>query len=121
MATAAHTQARPGLRRHQVDFDPVWVGTSPYDLTSVTLTVYIKPSAATPDDDPSVTVITATPSAAGVITVTDAANGLATLTIAATVIPDPATLFWHLDAVDEGGAVGTIAYGPIYVEATGSD
>jgi len=102
-----------------IDFDPVRLGNSPWNLTSVTLTAYVKPSAATPDDDPSVAVITATPGPNGVITVTDAAAGLATLTIDGSVIPSPGTLFWHLDATDLTGATGTIAYGPVYVEATG--
>lgn len=102
-----------------IDFEPVWLGNSPYNLTGVTLTAYVKTSASVPDDDPSVAVITTTPGPNGVVTVTDAAHGLATLTIDGSVIPSPGTMFWHLDARDGAGSAGTIAYGPVYVEATG--
>jgi hypothetical protein len=118
MATAAQLRLSEG-EDATVDFDPVWIGQSVYDLTSVTLVAHIKPSAAVDDSDPSVAVITETSGPNGVITVTDAAGGLATLTISGSVIPVPATLFWHLDATDGTGATGTIAYGPVYVEATG--
>lgn len=118
MATAAQLRLPEG-KQAKVDFDPIWVGRSVYDLTSVTLTAYIKPSESVPDDDPSVAVITTTPGPNGAITVTDAAGGLATLTIDGSVIPVPGVKFWHLDATDGTGATGTIAYGPVYVEATG--
>lgn len=118
MATAAQLRLPEG-KQAKVDFDPVWAGRSVYDLTSVTLTAYIKPSDATPDDDPATAVITETPGPNGVITVTGATAGLATLTIHGSVIPVPGTLFWHLDATDGTGATGTVAYGPVYVEATG--
>lgn len=118
MATAAQLRLPEG-KDATVDFDPVWVGTSIYDLTSVTLTAYIKASAAVDDTDPSVVVITETAGPNGVITVTDGPGGLATLTISRSVIPEPATLFWHVDATDLTGATGTIAYGPVFVEATG--
>lgn len=118
MATAAQLRLAEG-KDAVVDFDPVWIGQSVYDLTSVTLTAYVKASAAVPDDDPSTHVITTTPGPNGVITVTDAPAGLATLTIDGSVIPVPGTLFWHLDARDGTGATGTIAYGPVYIEATG--
>jgi hypothetical protein len=117
MATAAQLRLPEG-KQATVDFDPIWVGSSIYDLTSVLLTAYVKASEAVPDSDPSVAVITATPGPNGAITVTDAAGGLATLTIDGSVIPVPATLFWHLDATDGTGATGTVAYGPVYVEAT---
>ena len=118
MATAAQLRLPEG-RDAAVDFDPIWLGRAPYDLTSVTLVAYVKPSEAVDDDDPSVAVITETAGPNGVITVTDAAGGLATLTIDGSVIPVPGTLFWHLDVTDGTGATGTIAYGPCYVEATG--
>ena len=53
-------------------------------------------------------MITETAGPNGVITVTDAAGGLATLTIDGSVIPVPATKFWHFDATDLSGATGTI-------------
>jgi hypothetical protein len=118
MATAAQLRLPEG-QDAKIDFDPVWVGNSVYDLTHVTLTAYIKASAAVPDDDPSTAVITATSGPNGVITIVDAAGGLATLTIDGSVIPVPGVKFWHLDARDGAGATGTIAYGPLYVEATG--
>ena len=118
MATAAMIRASEG-NQTVVDFDPVWLGSSVYNLSGITLTAYVKPSEAVDDDDPSVAVITTTPGPNGVITVTDAAGGLATLTIDGSVIPVPGTAFWHLDATDGTGATGTIAYGPVYVEATG--
>jgi hypothetical protein len=118
MATAAQLRLAEG-KQAVVDFEPVWVGSSVYNLTSVTLVAYIKPTAATPDSDPSTAVITQTASANGVITVTNATGGEATLTINGSVIPVPATMFWHLDATDGSGATGTIAYGPVYIEATG--
>jgi hypothetical protein len=118
MATAAQLRLAEG-KQAIVDFEPIWVGSSVYDLTSVTLTAYIKASEAVPDSDPSVAVITQTAGPNGIITVTDATGGEATLTINGSVIPVPATLFWHLDATDGSGATGTIAYGPLYVEATG--
>jgi hypothetical protein len=117
MATAAQLRLDQGCQAI-VDLDPVWLGNQPYDLTGVTLTAYVKASAAVPDDDPSAAVITQVAGPNGLITVTDAAAGQATLTIAATVIPQPGTFFWHLDATDESGATGTIAYGPVYVEDT---
>jgi hypothetical protein len=118
MATAAQLRLAEG-KQAVIDFDPVWVGRSVYDLTAVTLTAFVKPSAATGDDDPATAVITEAPGPNGVITVTDAPAGLATLTIDGSVIPAPGTLFWHLDATDDTGATGTVAYGPVYVEATG--
>jgi hypothetical protein len=118
MATAAQLRLPEG-KQAVIDFDPIWVGSSVYDLTGATLTAYIEPTAATPDDDPSTFVITQTAGPNGVITVTDATGGKATLTISGTVIPVPGTMWWHLDATDGSGATGTIAYGPIYVEATG--
>jgi hypothetical protein len=117
MATAVRLRLPQGVPAI-IDLDPVWLGSAVYDLTSVTLTAYVKPSAATPDSDPSVAVITGTAGPNGVIVITDPANGLATLTIAGSVIPVPGTLFWHLDATDGTGATGTVAYGPLYVEAT---
>ncbi len=80
MATAAQLRLPEG-QDATVDFDPIWLGRAPYDLTSVTLVAYVKPSEAVDDDDPSVAVITETAGPNGVITVTDAAGGLATLTI----------------------------------------
>lgn len=118
MATAAQLRLPEG-KQAKVDLDPVWIGRSVYDLTSVTLVAYIKPSPAVDDDDPTTAVITETPGPNGVIDVTDPAGGLATLTIDGSVIPEPGTLFWHVDATDGSGATGTIAYGPCYVEATG--
>lgn len=118
MATAAQLRLPEG-KQAKVDFDPIWVGRSVYNLTSVTLTAYVKASESVPDDDPSVAVITETAGPNGIIEVTDGPGGLATLTIDGSVIPVPATLFWHLDVTDGSGATGTIAYGPIYVEATG--
>ena len=118
MATAAQLRLAEG-KQAIVDIDPVWIDNAVYDLTHITLTAYVKASAAVPDDDPSVAVITATPGPHGVIAVTDAAGGEATLTIDGSVIPVPGTMFWHLDATDGTGATGTIAYGPVYVEATG--
>ena len=118
MATAAMIRASEG-KQTVIEFDPIWLGRAPYDLTSVTLVAYVKPSEAVDDADPSVAVITETAGPNGVITVTDAAGGLATLTIDGSVIPVPGTKFWHLDATDGTGATGTIAYGPVYVEATG--
>jgi hypothetical protein len=120
MATAAQLRLDQG-EQAIVDFEPIWLQGSPYDLTTVTLTAYIKPTATTPDDDPSVVVITQTAGADGVITIADAASGIASLTIAGTVLAEPGTLAWRLDATDESGAVGRIAYGPIYVEADGDD
>jgi hypothetical protein len=118
VATAAMIRAEQG-NQVIIDLDPVWLGNRAYDLTGITLTAYVKASDLVPDDDPSVAVITATPGPNGVVAVTDAPNGLATLTINGSVIPDPGTLFWHIDATDGTGAVGTIAYGPLYVEETG--
>jgi hypothetical protein len=118
MATAAQLRLSEG-KQAKVDFDPVWAGRSVCDLTSVTLTAYIKASEAVDDGDPSVAVITETAGPNGVITVTDGPGGLATLTIDGSVIPVPGTLFWHLDVTDGSGAAGTIAYGPVYVEPTG--
>lgn len=118
MATAAQLRLPEG-KDAVVDFDPVWAGTSVYDLTSATLVAYVKASEAVEDTDPSVAVITETPGPNGVITVTGGPGGQATLTIDGSVIPAPATLFWHLDLTDITGATGTIAYGPVYVEATG--
>jgi hypothetical protein len=118
MATAAQLRLPEG-KQATVDFDPIWVGQSVYDLTAVALTAYIKTSEAVPDSDPSVAVITTTAGPNGVITVTDATGGEATLTINGSVIPAPGVKFWHLDATDGSGATGTIAYGPIYIEATG--
>jgi hypothetical protein len=118
MATAAQLRLAEG-KQAKVDLDPVWIGNSVYNLASVTLVAYIKATAAVDDDDPSVAVITETPGPNGVIEVTDAAGGLATLTIDGSVIPVPGTLSWHIDATDGTGATGTIAYGPVYVEATG--
>ena len=118
MATAAQLRL-PEASQATVDLDPIWLGRSVYNLTIVALTAYIKPSEAVDDDDPSVAVITETAGPNGVITVTDPAGGVATLTINGSVIPEPGTLFWHLDGTDGTGATGTIAYGPIYVEATG--
>lgn len=48
---------------------PIWLGLAPYDLTSVTLVAYVKPSEAVDDSDPSVAVITETAGPNGVITV----------------------------------------------------
>jgi hypothetical protein len=118
MATAAQLRLAEG-KQAVIDFDPIWVGQSVYDLTSIVLTAYVKASEAVPDSDPSVAVITQTAGPNGVITVTDATAGEATLTINGSVIPVPATMFWHLDATDGSGATGTIAYGPVYIEATG--
>ena len=32
-----------------MDFEPVWLGRAPYDLTSVTLVAFVKPSEAVDD------------------------------------------------------------------------
>lgn len=117
MATAVQLRLPQG-KDAVIDLEPVWRGNAVYDLTDVTLTAWIKPSADVPDDDPGVAVITAVAGANGVITVTDAVNGLATLTISGSVISSPGTLFWHVDAADETGSSGTVAYGPVYVEDT---
>src|ERR1700744_1519673 len=113
MATAAQLRLDQGDQAI-IDFDPIWLRGVPYDLTTITLKAYIKPTAATPDDDPSVVVITQIPGPNGVITVSDAVSGVASLTINGTVLAEPGTLAWRLDATDQSGAVGRVAYGPIY-------
>jgi hypothetical protein len=118
MATAAQVRAEEG-EPVTIELDPVWLGNRAYDLTGATLTAYVKPDKTTPDTDPSVTVITQAPTAAGLITVTDAVHGLATLVINGSVIPDAGTFYWRIDVTDQAGSVGTIAAGPLYVEPTG--
>lgn len=118
MATAAQIRAEQG-NQVTVDFDPVWLGSQPYNLAGVTLTAYVKPSDAVPDDDPAAVVITSTPGPGGVITVTNPEAGLATLIISGSVLAEPGTLTWRLDATSPDGSSGTVAYGPVYVEQTG--
>lgn len=120
MATAAQLRLNQGTDE-TIDLDPIWRNGQRYDLTTVTLTAYIKPASDTPDDDPSVKVITQTAGPNGVINVTDAANGVAEMIVDGSVIPEPGTLAWRLDAADQTGAVGRVTYGPVYVEADGSD
>ena len=43
MATAAQLRLPEG-RDATIDFDPVWLGRAPYDLTSVTLVAYLASS-----------------------------------------------------------------------------
>ena len=118
MATAAQLRLPEG-RDATVEFDPIWLGRAPYDLTSRhprRLRQAIRggrrrrPVSSRDHRDSR---------AERRHQVTDGPGGLATLTIDGSVIPVPGTLFWHLDATDGTGATGTIAYGPVYVEATG--
>lgn len=83
----------------------------PYSLSGLTLNFYLKPSADTPDSDPSVVKLS---TGSGEIVVTDAANGLATVTIAKADLPTAGTYFARVDAV-QAGVTKTAGFGPVTI------
>lgn len=81
-----------------------------YDLTGATLTVYLKPSAETADDDASVTTLTV----GNGIEVLDAAAGSIRVTVPKSWLATAGTRWWHLTVV-KAGATRTAARGPVHV------
>lgn len=83
---------------------------TPQDLTGVTVEVYVKPSAETDDDDPSVTLLTA-------VAQSPASAGIATLTVPADVLAAAGESWWRVDCV-AGDSRKTAMYGPFIVRDT---
>lgn len=81
------------------------------DLTGKTVEVLFKPSASTPDSDPSVTKLV---SPTGV-TITNAAGGLAQFTVPASVVSAPGSTFWRCDVVASANR-RTAMYGAVVTE-----
>ena len=84
---------------------------APYDLSSVTLEMVIKPSAGTPDTAEGVYRLS---TVTGEIVVDNAAAGAATVTIDRSILSEPGTRAWRLDAVAPGTR-RTIMYGPLHI------
>lgn len=85
-------------------------GADAYDLTDVQVEVYLKPSAATDDDDAAVVLL-----AIGTgVELLDAAAGQVRVTVPPSALTTSGTRWWRLDVVKDA-ARRTAVYGPMHV------
>ena len=84
----------------------------PYDLTGVTVEVYLKATAGQADNDAG-TILLTSPSN---IQINSAVNGTCTVTIIAANLPTAGRRWWRLDCVASGQR-RTVMFGPMYVTA----
>jgi hypothetical protein len=84
-----------------------------HDLTDASLELFIKPSADTPDSDPSVVILSSVGPGAP-IDITDPPGGLATAYIDRILLGTPGDLVYRVDVV-RPGARRTCVYGPLRV------
>lgn len=85
------------------------------DLSTVTqLRFYLKPDPCTADTDSSVTILTSSVPAQVTITAQSATQILATVYIPASVLVDPYSRWWRIDAY-VGTTKRTAQYGPVAV------
>jgi hypothetical protein len=85
-------------------------GGSAYNLTGVTLNMYLKASAATSDS--AATVLS---TATGEIAVVSAAGGTFTVTVPAASVATAGQSWYRVDAVASGNT-RTVVYGPLTVQ-----
>lgn len=86
-------------------------GTTPQDLTGLTMSMLIKASDSAPDS--TAVVLT---SGSG-LTVTDVTGGTVTALLTEAMLALPGTLWYRLDAVDGAGHRTTVMYGQLLINA----
>lgn len=85
-------------------------GGSAYNLTGITVEMYLKASAATPDS--AATVLS---TATGEITVVSASGGTYSVAVPSTSVATAGQTWYRVDAVS-GGSRKTVVYGPLIVQ-----
>lgn len=99
-------------RNDETIFVTITSAGTPYDLTGHNVECWIKPSAATSDEDPaSFTMSTVT----GEVTITDPLAGTARIEVPSANLPDPGKRFIRVDVLSADGKRKTAAYGSVTV------
>jgi hypothetical protein len=89
----------------------ITVAGTPYNIAASTVEMYIKPDAATADDDEAVVLLSTMDSA---VTITSGVLGAATVRVPRTSVPAAGLHWYRVDIVDVLGR-RTALYGPLTI------